>query len=85
MWEPQPLATLRASTACTRITLPLPLPPTEVVTPYVYPSKLNQVRLRALNTTYDKGVRVSVEGETVCRHDTSVQNVCRLYTGTTLL
>jgi hypothetical protein len=26
MWEPQPLATLRASTACTEITLPLPLP-----------------------------------------------------------
>jgi hypothetical protein len=24
MWEPQPLATLRASTACTGITLPLP-------------------------------------------------------------
>jgi hypothetical protein len=25
IWEPQPLATLRASTACTGITLPLPL------------------------------------------------------------
>jgi hypothetical protein len=24
MWEPQPLATLRASTACTGLTLPLP-------------------------------------------------------------
>jgi hypothetical protein len=24
MWEPQPLTTLRASTACTRKTLPLP-------------------------------------------------------------
>jgi hypothetical protein len=26
MWEPQPLATLRASTACTGITLPFTLP-----------------------------------------------------------
>jgi hypothetical protein len=25
MWEPQPLATLRASTVCTGITLPLPV------------------------------------------------------------
>jgi hypothetical protein len=32
MWEPQPLATLRASTACTGKTLPLPLP-----LPYICP------------------------------------------------
>jgi hypothetical protein len=29
------------------------IPPTEVVTPYVYPSKLNQVHLLAVNTTND--------------------------------
>jgi hypothetical protein len=29
------------------------IPPTEVVTPYVYPSDLNQVRLLAVNTRKD--------------------------------
>jgi hypothetical protein len=33
------------------------IPPTEVVTPYVYPTKLNQVRLLAVNTTNDTAYR----------------------------
>jgi hypothetical protein len=39
MWEPQPLATLRASAACTGITLPLP---------YWY--EIFNIRLKILHT-----------------------------------
>jgi hypothetical protein len=47
-------------------------PPTLVITPYFYPCLASST----LNTGIS--VRVCVEGEKVCRHDTSVQNYCLL-------